>query len=146
MSSDLGYGLGGQHSVKTVSRRLDQLRWVAYKNNQLNQTFATHQDSNRETFSPHKAVELGSYGSANDLARKGNDNNSYHIGPGNTIVQKPEIGAQSRKGKVQRDEKNSDQVFDFFRDLDSKTAIVGAYQTDEESTEDGMNTNNACTR
>jgi hypothetical protein len=104
-----------------------------YQNDKFNKSFATHQNTNGETFSPNKLVGSGGKRAADDLSRKCDGNNPDHIRPSNTIIQETEIGAQSRKCKIEWKEYDGHEIFDLFRELNCKATVVWTDKSNEES-------------
>jgi len=106
---------------------------TTYQYNELHETFATHQNSNSKTFSPHQLISSSCKCTTDDLSRKCNSNDSNYICPGDTIVQETKICAQPRECKVERQENDRNEIFDLFRELDGESTIMRADKPNKES-------------
>lgn len=114
------------------------------EDNELDKTLAAHQASDGEGFAPEKLVGAGGKGTTDDLAGEGAGDDSDHVAPGDPIVKETEVGAETGERKVEREEEDRDEILDLFSHLDGETALVGADQADEESAEDGVDSDDVC--
>lgn len=119
------------------------LNGLTYQDNQFDETLATHEHTNGEALPPKTMAPTRSDRTTKDLAEKGAKNNSNNISPSLAIVEQTQVGVEARKGKVEREQKRSHQIFNLFGQLDGKTTIVGTYDSNEESTKNGVNTNSS---
>lgn len=97
-----------------------------HQDDKLNETLTTHEDSDAETLSPEALGCTSSKSSRNNLARESADNNCDDIGPSYSVIEQAEISVETRKGKVEGNEKDSNEILDFLSKLDGKTTIVRA--------------------
>ena len=124
--------LAVQYSV-LISRRADNDYGYTHQYNEFNETFTTHEDSNREALAPYQLAGLCSESATNNLTRECKYNNSNYISPCYSIIEQPKISAQSRQGEIEREKEGRYKIFDLFGNLNSKAALVRAYQSDHES-------------
>ena len=103
---------------------------TAYQDNQLDKPLAAHQATDGEAFPPQELVRSRSQSTADNLARKGTDDDTNDITPGYSVIKEAEIGAQSRQCKVEWQEEDRDKILDLLGQLDSKPPIVRADQSD----------------
>jgi hypothetical protein len=113
-------------------------RRVTYQHDELYKTFATHQGTDSEAFSPKTFGETGGKCTGDDFAKEGTCNDGNDIAPGSTIIEQAKIGIETREGKIKRQKYRTDKIFNLFGQLDGKTTVVRTNETDEESTENGM--------
>lgn len=132
----LGVRCSGQVNITTAN-----LKDFTNQDNQFDETLATHEYTNRETLAPKTMTPTRSDRTTKDLAEKGAKNNSNNISPSLAIVKQTQVGVETRKGKVEREQKRSHQILNLFSQFNRKTTIVRAYNSNEESTKNGVNTN-----
>ena len=127
----------------TGSRKNSPIAEVTNQNNQLDQAFATHQNTNGKALPPDQLRESRGEGAANDLSKEGYRQHANHVGPGDARVQQTEVGAQARQGKVEGQEEHGDEILDLLGQLDGKPTVVRADQADQEAAEDRMDSDDA---
>lgn len=114
-----------------------------YQYDQFNQTLATHENTYRETLSPDHFVRPSCESPTSDLCNESYGNNSNNIRPGNSVVQKTQVGTQSGECEVEGQEEYGDKIFNLFRELYGETSLVRADQSHQESAEDGVHSDDA---
>ena len=68
---------------------------VTHQYNELYKTFTTHQHTNSKAFPPYHLAQTSCNGPTNEFANKGNDNDSYHICPGDATIKETNVSAQT---------------------------------------------------
>lgn len=114
---------------------------MAYQHDEFYETFATHQGTDSQAFSPETFGETGGQCTGDDFAKEGACNDGNDISPGSAIVEQTKISIKTRKRKIKRQKYRTDEIFDLFSQLDGKTTVVRTDETYEKSAENSVNTN-----
>jgi hypothetical protein len=80
------------------------LNGLTYQDNQFDETLATHQHTDGEALPPKTMTPTRSHRTTNDLAEKGAKNNSNDVSPSLAIVKQTQVGVETRKSKIEREE------------------------------------------
>jgi hypothetical protein len=95
-----------------------------YQHYKFHETFATHQNTDTETFSPDQFASSSSKGATNDLPRKCSRNNSNNVRPRNAIIKETKVRTQSGQSEIKREEEGRNEIFNLLGDFDSKTTVM----------------------
>lgn len=113
-----------------------------YKDNQLHQALTAHQNTNGGTLAAKLNGMVWRESFTNNLASESHADYTDNIGPGNSAVEKPQVGAQPRKSEIERQEQNTDKIFHLLRNFDSKSSLMGTDESNHKPTKDRMHSNN----
>lgn len=113
------------------------------EHNQLNETLAGHEHADGSRLAPCVAADLGHASTAEELAAESEDHHEDDVAPNLARVKGCKIGVETGQDEVDGQEEHGDKVIDALRNRNSESALVGDNETSEESTEDGMNTDDA---
>ena len=75
-------------------------------------------------------------GTSRRTGRKGDDADADDPAPDAAVAQEAEVRLEARKGKVEREEQDRDEVLDLFRER--RADLLGDDEADEEGAEDGV--------
>ena len=114
----------------------------AYQNNQLDETFATHQRTDCKTLAPEHTTATGSPRSPDKFGEEGNGANTDNVSPDDAAVEQTDVGVETGQGEVEGEEQCSDQILNLFGDLDVETSVMWTNHTSHECTEDSVDTDN----
>ena len=82
----------------------------AYQDDQLDQTFATHEHANREALAPEEAAESRGDRTASYFGRKGDGDDADYVAPDSAGVEQAQVGLEAGECEVEWEEERSDEI------------------------------------